>query len=306
MKFLLGLLALAACTFATYDNDGDDDHKPGCNSNNCARAVTGTRFPTSVQSAHRTDCSSFMKVVVTPAPTTITVTLNYKAKRSMEKRQITVVPSAVPTYASACSGTSKYSSACSCWGITKTTSTAPTPTVTVYVHKRKPVEVPISSQTPKTAENVAMSAPAVSATMEHALLLLARVPSVVPTPTAVPVENASALPPPKALASACSTPLALVCLPAPRTRNAELILSVLRIPAAASTSASRLRSVLVPGPQLLVAGSIWRKGTMSMGLRSTVAPGSTRHEKDLDRRRGEGQTEIWLRRRSFLNRIYEE
>ena len=60
------------------------------------------------------------------------MTLNYK-----NKRQVTVVPSSVPSYASACSGTSRYSSACSCWGITATTSTAPAPTVTEYVHKRK-------------------------------------------------------------------------------------------------------------------------------------------------------------------------
>lgn len=37
----------------------------------------------------------------------------------------------MPTYASACSGTARYSSACSCAGVTGVTSTAPTPTVTV-------------------------------------------------------------------------------------------------------------------------------------------------------------------------------
>lgn len=42
-------------------------------------------------------------------------------------------PTSVPTYASACSGTVRYSSACSCWGITAMTTTVPTPTVTATV-----------------------------------------------------------------------------------------------------------------------------------------------------------------------------
>ena len=47
---------------------------------------------------------------------------------TLAARQNTVT---VPTYASACSGTSRYSSACSCWGFTVSTTTAATPTVTV-------------------------------------------------------------------------------------------------------------------------------------------------------------------------------
>jgi len=42
-----------------------------------------------------------------------------------------VCPTAVPTYASACSGTARFSSACSCFGVTKTTMTMTTPTTTV-------------------------------------------------------------------------------------------------------------------------------------------------------------------------------
>lgn len=48
-------------------------------------------------------------------------------------RQVTVAPSSVPVYASACSGTAGYSSACSCIGVTGTTTTLPTPTTTVTV-----------------------------------------------------------------------------------------------------------------------------------------------------------------------------
>lgn len=49
----------------------------------------------------------------------------------MAARQVTVVPQAIPSYASACSGAERYKSACSCWGITESVTTAPTPVVTI-------------------------------------------------------------------------------------------------------------------------------------------------------------------------------
>lgn len=115
-----------------------------CNADNCARAVTGTRpgkLP--VVSDRQADCSSFMLITVTPdASTTITtktVTTTFTqpvlAKRGdaapLTPRAVTVSPSVVPTYASACSGPSRYSSACSCWGITQMTTTVPTPVTTI-------------------------------------------------------------------------------------------------------------------------------------------------------------------------------
>ncbi|MCJ1402848.1 hypothetical protein MMC11_006069 [Xylographa trunciseda] len=48
-------------------------------------------------------------------------------------RAVTVSPSSVPAYASSCSGTARYSSACSCFGVTHSTSTAPTPSTTITV-----------------------------------------------------------------------------------------------------------------------------------------------------------------------------
>ncbi|KAJ9643365.1 hypothetical protein H2201_004364 [Coniosporium apollinis] len=48
-------------------------------------------------------------------------------------RQVTIQPSAVPTYASACSGAVRYSSACSCWGVPKSTVTAAAPLTTTTV-----------------------------------------------------------------------------------------------------------------------------------------------------------------------------
>jgi hypothetical protein len=53
------------------------------------------------------------------------------AKRDLHERQVTASPTAIPTYASACSPAAEYISACSCFGVTGSVTTAPTPTVTV-------------------------------------------------------------------------------------------------------------------------------------------------------------------------------
>ncbi|KAL2131785.1 hypothetical protein VTI74DRAFT_4613 [Chaetomium olivicolor] len=110
-----------------------------CAGNNCNRAVTGTRpglLPLSVRSEH---CSSFLLTTVTPAATTLTVTVDAEdlpsptaARRDMlEARQVTVVPSSIPDYAANCANAAEYISACSCFGVTGSVTTAPTPTVTV-------------------------------------------------------------------------------------------------------------------------------------------------------------------------------
>lgn len=64
-----------------------------CKADNCARAVTGTVHGATRVTAARSDCSSF-------------------AAQTVQSLQV------VPTYASACSGSIRYASACSCWGIT--------------------------------------------------------------------------------------------------------------------------------------------------------------------------------------------
>ncbi|KAG4418276.1 hypothetical protein IFR04_008552 [Cadophora malorum] len=137
MKLLSFILALALAQGALS----------ACNANNCARAVTGTRIgKIPDQTSRMRDCSSFMLVTVTPATSTITATatitstttLGGMMKRQaavLEQRQVTVTPSSIPIYASACSSAARYSSACSCWGITARTTTASAPvtrtTVTV-------------------------------------------------------------------------------------------------------------------------------------------------------------------------------
>lgn len=41
--------------------------RAACNADNCARAVTGTRYTASIQALHTADCSSFMIQTITPA-----------------------------------------------------------------------------------------------------------------------------------------------------------------------------------------------------------------------------------------------
>ncbi|KAK3304639.1 uncharacterized protein B0T15DRAFT_249289 [Chaetomium strumarium] len=111
-----------------------------CAGNNCNRAVTGTRPGLLPLASRSADCSSFLLTTVTPAATTVTVTVDEEdlpsptaAKRGavLQGRQVTVVPSAIPDYAANCANAAEYISACSCFGVTGSVTTAPTPTVTV-------------------------------------------------------------------------------------------------------------------------------------------------------------------------------
>ncbi|SPQ27243.1 d0e56a9e-8f06-4ed1-80ce-09b9716eff26 [Thermothielavioides terrestris] len=110
-----------------------------CAGNNCNRAVTGTRPGLLPLASRSLDCSSFLRTTVTPAATTITVTVDGEdlptptahAAAVLAGRQVTVVPSSIPEYAANCANAAEYISACSCFGVTGTVTTAPRPTVTV-------------------------------------------------------------------------------------------------------------------------------------------------------------------------------
>ncbi|KAH7375176.1 hypothetical protein B0T11DRAFT_6787 [Plectosphaerella cucumerina] len=140
------LLAAAAVSASTLH-----DRNQVCNANNCARAVTGTRegrIPSIT--SRRLDCSSFMLVTVTLAPTTTTLTETVsgvttititttlspanQARRAVQGA-VTIRPTSIPPYASPCPNSSAFSSACSCWGIgpMKTTAAASTVTATTTV-----------------------------------------------------------------------------------------------------------------------------------------------------------------------------
>lgn len=60
---------------------------------------------------------------------------NYPEKRHavVKARQVTESPCAIPTYASSCNDRDAYSSACSCFGVTETTTTVRPPRTTTTV-----------------------------------------------------------------------------------------------------------------------------------------------------------------------------
>merc|ERR1712000_116056 len=115
--------------------------KRGCNANNCARQVTGTRAGLTPIESRKADCSSFMTATVIPDATTTTVTVpvdadepaKFKRANGLGFRAETELPTDIPAYASSCDDTMEYSSACSCWGITSAVTTGPAPTETVTV-----------------------------------------------------------------------------------------------------------------------------------------------------------------------------
>ncbi|MCJ1248728.1 hypothetical protein MMC30_005947 [Trapelia coarctata] len=112
-----------------------------CNQNNCLRAiealsprdmglqtapvapatvtVTATSFETATTTLLIPRGGYQQRDVIPPSIPTVT------------PRKITVAPSSIPKYASACSGIASYRSACSCIGVTQSTTTAPTQTLTV-------------------------------------------------------------------------------------------------------------------------------------------------------------------------------
>ncbi|KAK6527523.1 hypothetical protein TWF694_004506 [Orbilia ellipsospora] len=121
-----------------------------CEADNCLRAIRASAFPTRPGTA---DCSSYFRAIVTPTTvtisqtvTTITVTQTVSTFTVLptttapttitafkRKRQATGIPTSIPAYASPCSGSSRYESACSCIGLTRNTITLSTPTTTVSV-----------------------------------------------------------------------------------------------------------------------------------------------------------------------------
>ncbi|KAI9774371.1 MAG: hypothetical protein M1840_004265 [Geoglossum simile] len=135
LSVLLGLTAVQGALGSVLE-------RRACNADNCARAVTGTRAGAIPLATRLADCASFFQVTVTPANVTqvVTVTAGAAAKRhvGVKVRQVTAVPTDVPTYATACSGIVRYSSACSCAGITKATVTVSAPVATVTVVAQPP------------------------------------------------------------------------------------------------------------------------------------------------------------------------
>ncbi|PVH73716.1 hypothetical protein DL98DRAFT_44338 [Cadophora sp. DSE1049] len=150
-----------------------------CNADNCARAVTGTAKGLPAQSARSADCASFFQYTYVPPTFTRTVyftpyltqsttttlattstqtvtattssysnVLQNQPARRAEDTGSLIIPSSVPAYASPCSGTVRFSSACACWGFSPVTQTAAAPTtvLTITAETVTTIEVAVSLQ----------------------------------------------------------------------------------------------------------------------------------------------------------------
>ncbi|KAL2062320.1 hypothetical protein VTL71DRAFT_6586 [Oculimacula yallundae] len=85
---------------------------------------------TSVTSVVQTSTPDPRTTVVTD---TSSITTSTTVTRAAIKRQVTASPSNIPSYASVCSGAVRYSSACSCIGVTRTTTIVAAPSTTTTV-----------------------------------------------------------------------------------------------------------------------------------------------------------------------------
>lgn len=110
-----------------------------------------------------TDVGTSTVTVTGPTSTTDVEVYQPKLKRATQLGTTTspggttVYASMVPTYASACSGTARYSSACSCWGISHSTTTVKASTKYVTVTAATLVRIyqpPASSVTATAATPV--------------------------------------------------------------------------------------------------------------------------------------------------------
>ncbi|KAJ4307219.1 hypothetical protein N0V88_000598 [Collariella sp. IMI 366227] len=128
MKFAVVLSFISAAAAAVLE-------PRVCAGNNCNRAVTGTRSGIPSLSERSTLCASFLLTTVTPAASTVTVTVEpevyYPVEPETAAPAVTVTPTAIPQYAGNCANGAEYLSACSCFGVTGSVTTAPVPTVTI-------------------------------------------------------------------------------------------------------------------------------------------------------------------------------
>lgn len=142
MRYIPLLLSLGAANIAATTT------LLKCNADNCFRAIRASAFPDRPGTA---DCISFFQNYVTSTvtatefttisdTTTVTTTVTTPVTAPAVpgdckcKRDASVPP--IPTYASACSGLVRYSSACACIGVTATappTTTTVTSTSTVLI-----------------------------------------------------------------------------------------------------------------------------------------------------------------------------
>ena len=129
--------------------------------------VTQTASSTLVLTTSSTSIIQVLQTSITTSfvsTTTVTsnvpqITVAPRGDKALQNRAVTQTNTAVPPYASPCSGTVRYSSACSCFGVTATTTTlkASTTTTTVTVTQRPTQTTTTATQTLTTSQTATVT-----------------------------------------------------------------------------------------------------------------------------------------------------
>ncbi|KAF7890815.1 uncharacterized protein EAF01_010624 [Botrytis porri] len=134
-SFLIILFLIAGICMADVSNI-KTPATPGCNADNCYRAVSGDFRGPFQQAIAYDDCIEYMENFCTVDIINITVTstilTTITEAFTVGKRAVATTTFSLPSYASACSNEARYSSACSCWGILPDTITKTVPTYTTF------------------------------------------------------------------------------------------------------------------------------------------------------------------------------
>ncbi|PQE23173.1 Phospholipase A2 protein [Rutstroemia sp. NJR-2017a BVV2] len=138
MKFFLPALSFLGSSIAFSITTDSPTTAPGCNADNCYRAISGDfRGPLQQATAYN-DCVSYMSGLspteIISVTITQTVLTTITVASTVAKRTAAATAFTLPAYASACSGEARYSSACSCWGIHPTTVCSTTTLTSTLTH----------------------------------------------------------------------------------------------------------------------------------------------------------------------------
>jgi len=149
---IIAVISLLGLAMATDSHDGGKGDK--CNRDNCYRDVLGTNAALAPLAARRGDCSKLLGCTKVPAAHVETKTVTYThGVVTVHVAKITDKPDHIPGPTSSCykgpppkyapcggkeNAFERYSSACSCGGITATTKEGPAPTVYATVKVVRP------------------------------------------------------------------------------------------------------------------------------------------------------------------------
>jgi hypothetical protein len=159
LLFLFGLVA------ATTSNTTDSIPTPsplsphelvkrGCVADACCAAITGTKYPSSCRKTHVADCTSLLGTsTIYPIVTSTYINMVFKTITTKAETHSSTAPAtmkasgklAAVTYVSECQGSTRWASACTCWGVMAAAVMGGPSTLTRWVDVTSTVVVSTSS-----------------------------------------------------------------------------------------------------------------------------------------------------------------